>query len=166
MKLLRIINENNFEPQDYTIRKVVRALIVDETSKKILFFGNHLIGGGVEEKETDEDALHREAMEEAGAEVEIIKSLGEVIAYGDYTKKKYIVHGYLCKLTAKLGKPTTLDPEEQKQKIQWLEIPLAINKLEDAIQLLSSQYKLISKDTSLQNQINNRKTSLIFLQEI
>ena len=79
MKLLQTINENNFEPQDYTIRTVVRSLILDETETKVLFFGNMIVGGGVEEGESDEEAITRESMEEVGAKVEIIKPLGEVI---------------------------------------------------------------------------------------
>lgn len=47
MKLLQTINENNFEPQDYTIRKVVRSLILDETETKVLFFGNMIVGVGL-----------------------------------------------------------------------------------------------------------------------
>ena len=75
MKSLLTINENDFEPTGYSIRKVVRSLILDQTGTKVLFFGSHLVGGGVEEGETDEQAVAREAMEEAGARVKIGKCL-------------------------------------------------------------------------------------------
>jgi ADP-ribose pyrophosphatase YjhB (NUDIX family) len=165
MKLLQKINEKSSEPQDYSIRKVVRSLILDETETKILFFGSMIVGGGVEEGESDEDALAREAMEEVGAHIEIIRLIGEVIAYRDYLKKKYIVHGYLCKIVGELEKPTTLDPEEQETKIVWIEIQTAIKKLEDEIQSLMTEVDPIKDDIS-QKRIYNRQISLAFLKEI
>lgn len=165
MKLLQIINENNFEPQDYAIRKVVRSLILDETETKVLFFGNMVVGGGVEEGETDEEAIAREAMEEVGAKVKIIKPLGEVIAYRDHIKKKYIVHGYLCKIIGELDVPTTIDPEEQKTEKTWIEISKAIEKLKYEIQALTESLNL-SKDDITQKSVHNRKTSLAFLMEL
>jgi len=165
MKLLKIINENSFEPQDYTIRKVVRSFILDETETKVLFLGSMIVGGGVEDGETDEQALAREAMEEVGATIDILKPLGEVIAYRDYLKKKYVAHGYLCKIVGTLSKATTLDPLEQKMEISWIEIPKAIEKLENEIKSLFRDTDPI-KDDITQKSTHNRRTSLIFLKEI
>lgn len=165
MKLLQTINENSFEPQDYSIRKVVRSLILDETETKILFFGSMLVGGGVEDGESDEEAIARETMEEVGAKVEIIKPLGEVIAYRDYLKKKYVINGYLCKIIGELGESTTTDLEEKKTEKTWIEIPKAIEKLESEIQALITSPDPV-KDDITQRRVYNRKTSLIFLMEL
>ena len=35
MKQLLEINENDYEPQDYIIRKVVRSVILDESETKV-----------------------------------------------------------------------------------------------------------------------------------
>lgn len=82
MKLLKTYNANDFEPQDYIDRKVVRCVILDLEKNLVLLFGNLFVGGGVEENETDEIAITREALEEIGAELKIVRPLGEIIAYG------------------------------------------------------------------------------------
>lgn len=165
MKLLQTINDNDFEPQGYFIRPVVRCIILDESETKVLFFGSHLVGGGVEEGETDEEAVAREAMEEVGMKLQIMKSLGEVIAYRDFIKKKYIVHGYLCKQVGELETPTTTDPEEQGMKTTWIEINTAIKKLENEIASLLNEYPVIIAD-EIQRKGHNRKTSLAFLKAL
>ena len=165
MNLLQIINQNEFEPQDYSERKTVRIVLLNEDRTKVLFFGTHLVGGGVEEGESDEDAVKREAMEEAGVRVEILESVGEVIAYRDFLKKKYVVHGYLCKQVGDFVTPTSTDPEERGMKIAWIDIPFAIQKMEDQIHSLMEQATLPITDDILQSRINNCKTSLVILKE-
>lgn len=166
MKLLQTINENDFEPQDYTIRKVVRSVILDESGENVLFFGSLLVGGGVEEGESDEDAMHREAMEEVGAKIEIIRPLGEVITFRDYLKKKYVVHGYLCKQVGDFVEPTTQDPEEHEEKKSWVNIKSGIQKLESEIEILLKEEPLALKDDLTQRRRYNRMISLTFLKEI
>jgi ADP-ribose pyrophosphatase YjhB (NUDIX family) len=164
MKLLATLNENNVSPTDYTVRQTVRAVILDGT--KVLFFGNNLVGGGVEEGETDEEALHREAMEEAGATIEILKPLGEVIAFRDALKKKYVVRGYACSLVGVLGVPTTTDVGEQKMKVAWIEIDGAIKKLEHELVLLASEEAQTGKTDLFQVHRHMRNTALILLKEL
>lgn len=167
MKLLLTINENDFEPQDYILRKVVRSIILDESKSKVLFFGSLLVGGGVEEGETDEEAVAREAMEEVGAKVEIIRQLGEVVAYRDFLKKKYVVHGYLCNIVGDLETPTSLDPEEKETKATWVDISTAIKRLESEIATIESErLRSTDQDDLGQRRSHNRKTSLVFLKEI
>ena len=47
---LLTLNSNDFEPQDYEIRKTVKAVIFNDEGE-VLMFGNSLVGGGVEEGE-------------------------------------------------------------------------------------------------------------------
>lgn len=166
MKLLQTINENDFEPEGYVIRKVVRCVILDESANNVLFFGNLLVGGGVEEGESDEDAMHREAMEEVGAKIEIIRPLGEVISFRDYIQKKYIVHGYLCRQIGDFREPTTQDPEEHGEKRSWVNIKDGIQKLESEIAALIKEEPSAIKDDLTQRRISNRQVSLAFLKEI
>jgi inorganic pyrophosphatase len=166
MKNLLTINDNNFEPQDYAVRKVVRAIILDESETRVLFFGSTLPGGGVEDGETDEQALTREAMEEIGARIEVIRPLGEIVAYRDVLRKKYVLHGYLCKQIGELGTPTSTDLKEQESKVQWLDIHEAIKKLETELQALTAQYIPPFTEDAPQARIQHRKFSLAFLKEI
>ena len=165
MKSLGVINQNDFEPQDYFDRKTVRAVILNEDNSKVLFFGNHFVGGGVEENETDEEALHREAMEEAGATIEIIRPIGKVIAYRDAIKKKYVVHGYLCKQVGPLVKPTTTQPDEINATIRWLGLQEAIDLYIETIEKILKEHGLPLTDDIAQSRSHNCSASLMILQE-
>ena len=167
MKTLLTINDNNdFEPQDYTVRKVVRVIMLSEDGTKVLFFGHTLPGGGVEEGETDEQALRREAMEEIGAHIEIIQPVGEVVAYRDFLSKKYIIRGYLCRQTGEFVTPTSIDSGEQGTKMEWFYIRDAIKRLETELDSLVSQTPRPFQDDLSQRRIHHRRMSLAFLNEI
>jgi 8-oxo-dGTP pyrophosphatase MutT (NUDIX family) len=139
MNLLNTYNDNEVEPEGYMDRHTVRCVIFDEEKKKVLLFGPALIGGGVEENETDEEAVAREAMEESGIEVEIIKPLGEIISYRDGKKKKYITRGYLCKFVRKVCEPTTILPGEQGIATDWFDIGETIARFEKEIEEISKK---------------------------
>lgn len=162
---LFIFNLNNTEPTDYIERKVTKAVILNEEGQ-VLLFGSGLIGGGVEEGETDEGALHREAMEEAGIEIEIIKLLGEVIGYRDFLKKKYVARGYLCRYLNKINEPTSSDSQEQKTIVTWESIEDVINRLQSEIDVLKKARPILDKDDKYQSRLYNREMSLSFLKEV
>ena len=97
--------------------------------------------------------------------LEIIKPIGEVVAYRDALKKKYVVHGYLCKHVGDPQKPTTTDPEEQATKTEWVEISTAVKRFQNQIDLLMRDVTLPITDDSLQSRIHNYTTSLTILKE-
>ena len=162
--LLHTINANSIEPTKYTDRKVVKGIVVDDKDN-VLLLPSGLIGGGVEENETDEQALYREALEETGMEIEIIKPLGQVITYRDVLKKKYIINGYLCKYMKTVSAPTTTDSSEQKMKAIWQSPKEGIARLETEIQLIKQEDPSLHLGDIYQSKVYNRETAVVFLKQ-
>ncbi len=119
------------------IRKVVRAIVYDDNKNICLnkVDGNDIFGhrdyfetpgGGVEEKETLEEALKRELDEELGAEVEIIRPLLIIEDYYNLINRKNINYYYLCHLKS-LHKPHLQEGEGDILKGNiWVSIDKAI----------------------------------------
>ncbi len=159
-----ILNANSTETTDYEIRNTTKGVVVNVEGKTMLFTYN-LIGGGVDEGETFEEALHREALEEAGMEIEILKPLGEVIAYRDFLKKKYVIKGFLCKYVKTVSEPTTTDDAEKAR-------PLLVENPEDSISRLEKQIENLEKENpdkyegdTYQAHLYNQQTTLAFLKD-
>ncbi len=76
----------------------------------------HVIGGKVEENETEEEAIRREVKEETGLEIEILEKVGEKIVK-DFEEKSIRVVTFLCK--AKKGEPTA---ESDLVDVKWVEM--------------------------------------------
>ncbi len=161
---LLILNENPTEPVDYEERKTAKGVIVDDNGNTAIL-SSYLIGGGVENGESYEEALHREAMEEAGMKIEIIKPLGEVIGYRDALKRKYLAKGYLCKYLEIVSAPTTNDTEERGQILIWKKPHEAIARFESEIDYLKTEDKSLYKGDEYQSKLFNRQMSLAFLKE-
>lgn len=159
-----ILNENSTEPTDYTERRTVKAVVIDNEGKT-LTFGPYLLGGGVEEGESDEQAIAREMLEEAGIEVEIIKPLGRVVGYRDALKKKYIVDGFLCKFVRKICEPTTIDEGERNQKLIWHTSKEATLYVENEIEKLKAMDRNSFIGDQYQSLLFNKLTALAFLKE-
>ncbi len=159
-----ILKSTKTEPTDYETRNTTKAVVVDDDGKTMLFTWN-LIGGGVDEGETFEKALHREALEEAGMEIEILKPLGEVTAYRDFLKKKYVIKGFLCKYIKTIGEPTTTDDAEKAR-------PLLVENPKDSIARLEKQIENLEKENPdkyegdiYQAHLYNQQITLAFLKE-
>lgn len=115
--MLNFTTENE-EREGYVDRVTVKAVILDAKGN-MLTFGPVLVGGGVEEGESLEEALHREALEEVGVEIRIIKELGTTVAFRDFNKKRYVTHGFLCEFIQVISLPTTTDEVEKEIPAIW-----------------------------------------------
>ena len=117
------------------IKKASRTVIVDENNFIALIDvrdGEYykIPGGGIEAGETEEDAAKREALEEAGCEISIIKKIGEQ-QFADHSQKYGdTIHHSVCFLARKIGekKDTNFDEWERSNnmKLIWVSFPQAI----------------------------------------
>jgi len=164
MKLLATCNQNEIEPTDYTVRPTVKAVVIDE-NKNIAIFSGLLLGGGIEDDETAEQALHRECMEEAGITIKILKSLGTVIQYRDEIKKKYEVQGFIAQLVSKEAPPTTHQEDEFGKGLIWIPLSDAKELFEKRIEELKSNPDTDFSHDAYQGKLYNTMTALIFLNE-
>jgi hypothetical protein len=160
MNILTTFNDNNFEPTDYFDRPTVKAIIVNDNDE-VLLFSSGLPGGGVEDGETNEQALERELMEEIGAKVSITRELGNVIAYRDELKLKYIFTGYECSLVS-LGSPITIIDHEIGKACVWKKRAEVIKEMEQHIVDVKNNKETYEGDR-YQRHIFNTEAALIFL---
>ncbi len=160
-----VLNLNDHEPLDYSLRNTVKAVILNDQGE-VLMYGSTLVGGGLEERESDDDALKREAIEEAGIDIEMQKLLGEVIMYRDFLKKKYVVKGYLCRYLRSLGLPTTTQADEQNVKGVWENPSEAMLKIAEEIEVLEKEGSKCSEGDTFQSRLFNRQATLYFLKQV
>lgn len=92
------------------VRIAARGIVMREDGKIGIFNKANkneykLPGGGIEEKETPEEAFKREVLEETGCEVEIIKNMGITEEYktkNNFKQISYVFVGKVLKDTGKL----------------------------------------------------------------
>ncbi|NBK96810.1 MAG: NUDIX hydrolase [Erysipelotrichia bacterium] len=142
--LIAILEDNAFRKRmnvPYAKRWTVRALAYNEEGKLCFLrikgsdsFGkrNHLetIGGGVENDESLEEALHREVMEEIGYECEIVEELGVVVDHYNLINRENISTYFVVKLTNYIGETKRSEEEEKLiSGIEFLEEKEALQEL-------------------------------------
>lgn len=163
MNILATFNDNEFEPADYADRQTVKAVIINNNDEVLLFSGG-LPGGGVENGETNEEALVRELMEEIGATVSITRELGNVVTYRDILKLKYVFTGYECHLVSQTTPVTTIDHEIGKSAV-WQKRSDAIKEMEQHIIDVKNDKDQYEGDR-YQRHIFNTEAALIFLKQL
>ena len=112
METIAILREHDVYPDRKPVsddsyeysRQATRMILRDEEGNVAVHYfplkdnmseGYMLPGGGIEEGESPEQGLRREAMEETGCMIEDIKELGHVLEYGAGKKTKHIQNEYL-----------------------------------------------------------------------
>lgn len=165
MNILATFNDNEIEPIGYADRVTVKAVIVNDKDE-VLLFGGHLPGGGVEDDETNEQALARECMEEIGATVKIVHELGNVITYRDFIQKKYIFTGYQCRLIS-LVAPTTVFENEMGKPVTWKNrLDLILEMEQYVIKVREHGKDMFPDGDRYQRHLLNTKAALVFLKAI
>jgi len=121
------------EGVEYIKRPAVYCLIFNNQKDKIAIIqtsdGKYFLpGGGIENNETHQECLIREALEEMGMEIEIGPFIGNARRYFYSTNeyKYYLSEGYfyLCSMVKPIGEPT-----EEGHFLKWMEPIQAIESL-------------------------------------
>ncbi len=141
MGLLKVISDADFEtgvpaPLTYEERGASRAVVFDKDKNVALLHVtkwnfHKLPGGGIEEGETIEQALHREVLEEIGCEITNIRELGVIEEYRNGLTLHQISHCFVADLVGAKGNPD-LDEGELADGFEtvWLSLDMAIQTLE------------------------------------
>lgn len=136
----------------YTKRLGAYAIIEHKEDEKIAiatangdFF---FLGGGIEGKETEMEALKRELIEESGYEIKNIKQFNKVTAWADGGERgplDVIATFYTAEFGKKIAEPT-----EKDHKVIWVNAMEYQNKLYHEYQryILRQYIKIKQKDTS------------------
>lgn len=167
MELLKILNDENIselELKIYKHRNAVRVIIFDTENRIAIVHAKineyyELPGGGVEPNETLEEGALREAKEEAGCDIKIIKKIGVV---KEYLKDKKLINETLCFKAAIISNKFELnlnqDEIDEGKDIMWVDI-------QEAIKLINSNKSESKFATPLQVKYTKVR-DLTFLESI
>ncbi len=152
-KKLGFLNHLNLSEEEGLLRPVTynaRAVVLLKNNKIILIKaengGYHsIVGGGIEENETIEEALIREVKEESGYDISILCKIG----YLEYWTKKYRKFDF-CFLVQAIGEASPLSLTEQELNFGHEILELDIN---DALKVLKNDAKDQSKVVSIRSLI-------------
>ena len=137
------------------IKKAARTVIVDEKGLIALINvgdGKYfkIPGGGVEENETIKEAAKREALEEAGCEVDLIQRVGEHQFIENSSELGERAHHSVCFLAKKKGisKETRFDDWEKSNnmKLIWVTFSKALELFSSASATDSWGYEINKRD--------------------
>lgn len=153
MEIIKEIFEkelNSIQLGKYKDRYSTKVILLNNENKVALVHYLHsdlymLPGGKLDNNETPEEAAKREAKEETGYEIEIIKELGLIIDYKDKINQKNYNYCFVAKIIGQ-AEERNLTENEMKNgipQLEWLNLDEAIESQEKEIKS-SEEQKYIS----------------------
>ena len=161
MRILTTIGHPNSSIQ-YTDRPTVKVIIKKDDAVLLLNQGL-LPGGGVDDGESDFDAMTRELQEELGVTVRDIEEIGTVIQYRNFLHKKYSINGYTVVLDTEGGLTSPKDEGEAHFTERWLDIQEALAFVSESI--VEAKLKPMDDDAN-QGKLYNLMTTYELLQAL
>lgn len=144
------IGEEVLKMENPRLRLAARGIVIREDGKIAVFNKSNkneykLPGGGIEGKENPEIAFKREAMEETGCEVEIIKELGTTEEYkslNNFKQISYVYVGKVIKDTKQLH--VTEKEKDEGAKLLWETPQKALELITECYNnLIASKYESV-----------------------
>lgn len=142
--IILILDQHEMNPSvaigdrnSYHVRTAVRAVLRNSDSQIALMYSNRrdyykLPGGGVDDGEDLQTALHRELLEEVGATATINDELGHVVEWRDYSNFKQVSYAYSAIVKDDLVAPDLTESEiAEGFEVRWVSgLETAINLVE------------------------------------
>lgn len=155
MICIKKITDNDFDMDNIPlnnprIRYGARGIILDCNNKIAILNKKNkneykLIGGGIENEETPEDAFIREALEESGCIVEIDECIGtieEIKSHDNFKQISYVFISHV-KENTEITHYTTKEIDEGS-KVIWMNLEDAIQFIKDCEnKLIASKYESV-----------------------
>lgn len=144
------IGEEVLKMENPRLRLAARGIVIREDGKIAVFNKSNkneykLPGGGIEGKENPEIAFKREAMEETGCEVEIIKELGTTEEYKSLNNFKQISYVYIGKVIKDTKQLHVTEKEKDEgAKLLWETPQKALELITECYNnLIASKYESV-----------------------
>ena len=140
------VKKNTEKP---VIRYASRGIVLNEKDEIALLFKESkneykLIGGGIDENESPQDAFLRECEEELGKNVEIISIIGVIEEHKTQENFKQLSFVFEAKTISDSVQNLTEQEKEEGAKVVWLKKPDALDKLKKCLNNLhGSKYDSI-----------------------
>ena len=141
------INVDVKDIKEYSLRLSARGIVIRNDGKIALQYKEKknqykLVGGGIENNEEPSIAFKREALEEAGCEIDIVKKLGIIEEYRGFLNLKQISHVFVANAINNINTLNLTEKEiNEGAKIIWINPKDALRMLKDSYdKLLPSEY--------------------------
>ena len=117
---------------DFLSRIAVKVVLFDSEDKLALVGTKYrlLPGGGVEERESIEDAALRESIEEVGCNIQIIRKIATTEEFREKIRRRQETYFLLARVIGEKGFPQTTQNDEQGIVVEWQSLHEAIALLE------------------------------------
>lgn len=146
----------------YVDRPTVKV-VVRKAGRVLLLNQGLLPGGGIDEGETQIEAITRELQEELGMSVTGVEEIGAVIQYREYLGKRYVIYGYAADFAGETGERDPQDEGEAGFIEHWLTVDEARKTVQESIAELELNP---GDDDAYQGRVYNLRTSGVLLGEL